>query len=163
MDIKKPQLVKVEAFAVFLRNSSATPSSLYYVICPGTPPLRFGVPGYYLICVLRTPVRDIEWHVWGLCGCGCLRTRMPGTYDAPIFRLEPLQGVLQTPPATGFRSVCILSLPGSDAYGYQFPDVPAGTSFWRFRLKFLMPVLKSPRRYKSFISSIRNKSFYFSA
>lgn len=26
MDIKKPQLVKVEAFAVFLRNSSATPS-----------------------------------------------------------------------------------------------------------------------------------------
>jgi len=26
MDIKKPQLVKVEVFAVFLRNSSATPS-----------------------------------------------------------------------------------------------------------------------------------------
>ena len=26
MDIKKPQLVKVEAFAIFLRNSSATPS-----------------------------------------------------------------------------------------------------------------------------------------
>lgn len=28
MDIKKPQLVKVEAFAVFLRNSSATPSAI---------------------------------------------------------------------------------------------------------------------------------------
>lgn len=25
-------------------------------------------------------------------------------------------------------SVCILSLSGSDAYGYQFPDVPVGTS-----------------------------------
>ncbi len=29
MDIKKPQLVKVEAFAVFLRNSSATPSLVH--------------------------------------------------------------------------------------------------------------------------------------
>ncbi|MBD5183160.1 MAG: hypothetical protein HDS99_05140 [Bacteroidales bacterium] len=28
MDIKKPQLVKVVAFAIFLRGSSATPSSL---------------------------------------------------------------------------------------------------------------------------------------
>ena len=30
MDIKKPQLVKVEAFAVFLRNSSATPSCRHH-------------------------------------------------------------------------------------------------------------------------------------
>ena len=32
MDIKKPQLVKVEAFAVFLRNSSATPSFLATIV-----------------------------------------------------------------------------------------------------------------------------------
>ena len=32
MDIKKPQLVKVEAFAVFLRNSSATPSCYVYIV-----------------------------------------------------------------------------------------------------------------------------------
>ena len=38
MDIKKPQLVKVEAFAIFLRNSSATPS-----------------------------MRDKVWYTWDVC------------------------------------------------------------------------------------------------
>ena len=69
---------------------------------PGIPPLRFGVPGYDQICVLRTPMRDEVRHAWDACAvadaCGRVCQAELGwalINDTPTFRLGSLLSHIQ--------------------------------------------------------------------